>query len=754
MKKYTAYILALFASALFVLSSCKDDDIVDGGEYNSERLFMPMFRVEANTNDSSDPYACTIASNAIHSTSNRINDVQLYWYGVEGASGYRIRCKVQGTDWDRNSVLDTIVGPEVLELLHEDLQYSVGYSYAIQALSPKGDAYNSKWYGMGDGSHQKDYVTITTGDRYEVPSIFWVEDVTFKSVRVYFNNTVESTSEYEEFINSGAEIVDGKWVFHDIQIVPTADNPDLESFYHTMTEEDFANGYVDFDGLVSNGSYIVTGNNNNVPRVYDRNYNKAFIRMLGEVGAPIAIPAIYDAGDTIMAAYYNTDGLQASRLDTILTNYMGDNTITEGQVFYLEGGKNYYLASSVALTKGLTLETNPEDLAAGKGRALVYLGVGTSDESGNSGRAANFNLGRNAQSGAENGVLLSFQDIKFNEINFTVQKFFNYMDKNGTGGNSNYAISANYFMNMNSQGLGFTMGELSITNCTFSGMIRGFIRFQGPNRQIIQRLTVEGCVFYDCGVYDANGRGYAWFAGPGDRKDSNFFQNLTIRNNSFIDCPRHSLVGENGNLAWPAGTTWNIVIENNTFVNFSTRSSNSGHGLILETRYAPRGSKFTVKKNLFVMVRQNDSDNRPLNMKGMRIDTKAIEYDFADNYATTVPNWTTSNLIDGLFSNRAFSNTSDGAGYNSGALNLGGYGETRIKFGDNRNENEDDAVGYQLAPAELFMNPVPLAPNGHKDMHRYNVDGFYYNLTPRVMAHPIYTKGIGDPRWRNGDAWK
>lgn len=196
-----------------------------------------------------------------------------------------------------------------------------------------------------------------------------------------------------------------------------------------MTEEDFANGYVDFDGLVSNGSYIVTGNNNNVPRVYDRNYNKAFIRMLGEVGAPIAIPAIYDAGDTIMAAYYNTDGLQASRLDTILTNYMGDNTITEGQVFYLEGGKNYYLASSVALTKGLTLETNPEDLAAGKGRALVYLGVGTSDESGNSGRAANFNLGRNAQSGAENGVLLSFQDIKFNEINFTVQKFFNYMDK-------------------------------------------------------------------------------------------------------------------------------------------------------------------------------------------------------------------------------------------------------------------------------------------------------------------------------------
>ena len=94
MKKYTAYIMALFAGALFVLSGCKDDDVVDGGEYNSERLFMPMFRMEENTNDNSDPYACAIASKAIHSTSNRINDVQLYWYGVKGASGYRIRCQV------------------------------------------------------------------------------------------------------------------------------------------------------------------------------------------------------------------------------------------------------------------------------------------------------------------------------------------------------------------------------------------------------------------------------------------------------------------------------------------------------------------------------------------------------------------------------------------------------------------------------------------------------------------------------------
>ena len=44
MKKYTAYIMALFAGALFVLSGCKDDDVVDGGEYNSERADVPYGR--------------------------------------------------------------------------------------------------------------------------------------------------------------------------------------------------------------------------------------------------------------------------------------------------------------------------------------------------------------------------------------------------------------------------------------------------------------------------------------------------------------------------------------------------------------------------------------------------------------------------------------------------------------------------------------------------------------------------------------
>lgn len=748
--------MLLLTAATFLLPSCSDDKATGDDEYSSERLFMPMFRRYQNTNDGEDdPYRCAIASELTDCSSNHVNDVMLYWYGVEGAESYRIKAKIQGTEWDRDEVLDTIVSADVLEMLHEDLQYSVGYSYAIKAISPKGEAYDSKWYGYGDGSHQNDYMTITTGDRYDVPSVFWVENVTESSMRVYFDNTAEAGYEtsYSEFLDAGCEVVDGKYVFDEISIVPSADNPTLASLYHTMTAQDYANGYVDFDGLESNGSYIVTGQNNSVSRYYDRQYNKISVRMVGETGDPILIEWYCDPNDTILSQAYASD-LSACRIDTVLENYMSDNTIAEGQVYYLEGGKTYYTQSNVAITKGFTLETNPEDIAAGKGRATVLLGVGSTDADGNTANTNNFMLCRNALSAAENGVMFVIQPITFNEINFSVHKYHNYLDKNGTDGNSDYSISANYFINMYSQGLSFSLSELNVTNCTFSGMIRGFIRFQGPNRQVIEHFTVDGCVFYDCGLYDTNGRGYSWFAGPGNNKNSNFFQNLTITNNSFIDCPRHALVSENGNLAWPTGTTWNILIENNTFINFSPRSSSTSHGLIFETRYAPSGSTIALRKNLFVMVRKGDSDSRNLYMKGMRIDTRDISYDFSDNYATTVPDWTTTNLIDGLFTGYAFSDTSYGAGYQNGALNAGGMDEVRIKFGDNANGNESDAVGYQLTPEELFKDPTPLATEGYKDMYRHNVDGFYYNNTSKVTSHPIYTKNIGDPRWKNVDAWK
>lgn len=766
MRKFSKYFLLMVVAVTGLFTSCSDDDVVSDEEYSSSRLFMPMFRRYQNTNDGEDdPYRCDIASELTHSSSNYVNDIQLYWYGVTGASGYRLKAKIQGQDWDEDEVLDTILESDVLEFLHEDLQYSVGYSYAIQALSPDGEEYNSKWYGYGDGSHQNDYMVITTGDRYDVPSILWTEDVSYTTVEVHFNPSAEDDDDdwattYSEFIEAGGEVDDdGNWVFDEIQITPTSDNSDLPSLTHTMTEEDFEAGYVTFEGLVSNGAYIVQCLNNNVARYYDRQYNKIMVRMLGDPGDPITIPWEYDSSDTMLSMYYSN--VQGCRIDTVLSNYMSDSDIAEGQIYYLEGGKDYYLASSFNMTKGFTLETDPDDIAAGTGRANLYIGVGRSAESEtSSGNAVTIVLSRNASDGSENGVSLSIQDIVFNELNVRPEVYYNYLDKNATDGNSALSISANYFINMNSQGLGFTLTNLKVTNCTFSGLTRGFIRFQGVNRLLIENLIVDGCVFHDCGPYDTNGRGYSWLAGPSNNAKSNFFQHVEFTNNTLIDCPKHALVSE-GTSILAYTSTWDITIANNTFINLSPRSSSSGHGLMFECRYAPAGCKFSCYKNLFVMVRNGDSDGRNLYMRGMRVTSSyGYEFNFYDNYATTVPDWTTSTLTDGLWTNYAFSNTSSGAGYMSGTFNTPGndgdpYGETQIKFGDNVNGNEeDDAVGYQLTPEELFIDPDPLASNNYVKMHLHNIAGLYYNTSSsKVMAHPIVTKRIGDTRWLDGDDW-
>ncbi len=787
----------LIAASTAIFTGCKDDNEDFSGS-DADRLFMPMFRLTQNMNSTTTDYHCDIASRVDpqietylvqhgYKTSTHVNDMRLFWYGVEGADAYELKAKVQGTSWDKAenpNLLDTILTADQLSFLHEDLQYGTGYLYAIRALVDRNDLNNprnSKWYGYGDGSHQQDQSrddsrnqtgALTTGMRYDVPSLFWVENVTKTSMDVCFLPETEDDWEktYKQFLDAGAEVENGQWVFDEIRVVPSADNAQLEEHVYKLTDADKAAGRVHFDNLVSNAAYIVSGQNNNVTRYYDRQYNSNMVRMQGDPGEPIYLPAATAESvllDTLLQngdqyKMYGVKDLIATRIDTVLTNYMSDNTLAEGQIFYLEGGKTYYLSTSVDLTKGFTLATNPEDIAAGKGRATVLQGIGWNDEAHTAANGQNWNLCRRAQSGTENGVTLAIQSIIFENINFHPMTWFNYFDQKAKG-------TGNYFMNMNSQGLSFILSELRVSNCTFCGHVRGFIRFQGPNRQIIEKLTVDNCVFYDEGGYDTDGRGYAWFAGPGGNRKSNFFKNLTFTNNTIIDSPRHALVSENNNLSWPKGTTWNINVSNNTFVNFSPRSKNKGHGRIFEIRYIPSGSTVTCKKNLFVFVGNKNDGGRDYYMKGMEVKTQNLTYDFADNYSTVVPAYQSykssteqkSTLLDGMFSHQNFSNSSTGIGYGTpkGKNNIGGFGETQIKFGDNHNGNEDDAVGYQLTAEELFQDPSPIGTVNaketfDKDAYRHkDISGFYYNNTPRVTAHPIYTKQIGDPRWRTGASW-
>lgn len=798
----------LFVGGLSFFTACNDNDDAFVGS-DADRLFMPMFRTTTNTASSTTLYHCDIASKVDQydevsqylvskglKASNHVNDMRLFWYEVDDAVGYELKAKVQGTSWEiaeNPQLLDTIlVGGDINTFLHEDLQYGTGYLYAIRALASldnPNDPRHSKWYGYGDGSHQSDQSrddnrdqtgALTTGMRYDVPPIFWTENITKTSMDICFNPEAESgyESTYKDFFEAGAAVKDGKWVFDEIRVEPSADNPLLPTISVKPTAAEMAAGRVHVEGLESNAAYIVKGQNNNVTRYYDRQYNSTMVRMMGDPGEPILIKANTPEEakqDTILQNMGTTQGKQfgvkdlvATRIDTILTNYMGDNTIAEGQIFYLEGGKTYYTHQTVEMTKGFTLATNPEDLAAGKGRATVLQGVGYSNEAKTATNANNWGLCRNARSGAENGVVLAIQPIVFEDINFRPYAWYNYFDQKGSDGNPNVSINGNYFMNMYSQGLSFVLNELRVSRCTMTGHVRGFIRFQGPNRQVIEKLTVEDCVFYDCGGYDTNGRGYSWFAGPGNNRNSNFYKNFSFINNTIINSSRHALVTETKNLAWPEGSKWKINVSNNTFVNFAPRSNNNGHGLIFEIQYAPAGSEVTCAKNLFVFAGNKNDVGRDYYMKGMRVSTKDMHYDFRDNYSTVVPahdKYKASNdpagttLVDGMFTSRQFSHTSDGAGYQKGGLNIGGYGETQIKFGDNFNGNEDDAVGYQLTAEELFQNPSPIGTvdakeKFTKDAYRHtDISGFYYNNTDRVKNHPIYTKQIGDPRWRTGASW-
>ena len=86
MKKYNKYIFAsmlLGASAMF--TACSDSPSCDGGESN--RLFMPMFRLTQNLNSTTDKYHCDITTRLSSDVlpngyTPHVNDIMMIWYQV------------------------------------------------------------------------------------------------------------------------------------------------------------------------------------------------------------------------------------------------------------------------------------------------------------------------------------------------------------------------------------------------------------------------------------------------------------------------------------------------------------------------------------------------------------------------------------------------------------------------------------------------------------------------------------------------
>lgn len=732
MKKHFLYIMMALLAGTFY--ACKDDDVETNEDGTvPEREFMTMFRKDHNTGKGDDePYACAV---------EELNDIHLYWYGVKGCAGYQIRMALQANvangaeAWETPGAIlkDTIVGPDVLELTFRDLEYSTSYRFAIRTLSTKGEEYHSKWYGYGDGRHWADWFGLDTDIRYNTPDVVVIGDITKTSFRLNLDMNYATSGDpgdYKEHFEVGE---DGNFVVHSISVAVSPTNPEGKVpdkwKKYTLTDADKQRGYVDIDGLDMNTVYVVNAENHNIPIHVDAIYNTCTVRTDGIPGDPILLKHEVNPSDTIPGAV----DYQAMCLDKILIDYTADNSLVEGTIYELEGGKAYYFATNPVLCKGVTFRTRPADLQAGKGNAKIYLN-GMSKNPDGSAFSCNFMFGRQPQSG-EADAPINVKSVIFEDIDFDCPLATNYGDGKATG---------NYFANMYSNGMAVTFSSFEVRRCTFQRMIRGFIRVQGSKRKVFENIIVEDCLFYNCGYYDNNGRGYAWIAGDGKDPKSNIFRNMVFRNNTFYDSPRTCFFSDNNKtLAWPPSVSYHITLENNTFVNFSTRSSGR---YLVDLRYLPGGSSITIKKNLFIQTCQ-EGDTRNMQFGGIDVrelkgtGPREITFDIADNYSSCSD--PSRQADDKIFTGGAFSAKKNSpvifADYTPGVIN--GLDALKVRVGEN-----------PILPTELMSNPNPPHKDGDKDMHEISTEqlmnGLKFNKTDKVLNHEIYQKGIGDPRWR------
>ena len=401
MKKKFLYALMLFSG--FSCISCSDDE---KGMANIDREWMTMFICD-NNRGKGDDYAYNCKAEGPNG-----NDIHLYWYGVNNCAGYQIRQALQpnvsgGADaWGTSAengllLLDTIVGPEVLDLVIKDQQYSTDYRFAIRVLSTKDDnvtdfSHASKWYGHGDGRQWAEWMGITTSDRYATPFCVYVDasKTTQTTMRVMLNRAFKTVTEgvsdddkaiYREKFQLDAN---DNFVYQWLEVDPSPNNPEStvnEKWRkYKLTDEDFEKGYVDIDGLQKNSVYVINVRNENVKVKWDAYYNTCSARSDGEPGEPILVthdlsaPSRdrFDSDEAYQNALIQHEAAlkyNAMRIDFLLTDFISDVNLAEGQTYYLEGGKTYCMFDNLTTCKGFVLRTRPEDVAAGK-RAKVLLG--------------------------------------------------------------------------------------------------------------------------------------------------------------------------------------------------------------------------------------------------------------------------------------------------------------------------------------------------------------------------------------------
>ncbi len=286
--------------------------------------------------------------------------------------------------------------------------------------------------------------------------------------------------------------------------------------------------------------------------------------------------------------------------------------------------------------------------------------------------------------------------------------------------------------------------SLQVLNCSFQRMVRGFIRVQGTKQKVFDKMLIKGNMFYNCGYYDNNGRGYAWIAGDGASTISNIYTDFEFSNNTMYDCPRTCLINDNDkNIEYTNEVKWNIRVNNNTFINYSTRSKDRN---IFQIRYLPGDSHLEFCNNLLVVTKA-DNDKRAVYQAGSDIreikGSGNMTYLVKDNYIAGSK--TLSD--DKFFESYRFSLSKNSFGAFP-QFNQGTKDDLEVKTGT-----------PALKATELFNSPNPpytehnTSKSNHRD-HEAPADiwnALKYKQDPAIQGHDIVTKRIGDPRWNTAD---
>ena len=788
MKKLLLYSFALLAT--FATFSCTDKDEASY-EASSDRLMTPVFRTNRTiSKGGSDPYLCQVVGR---------NSMQLYWSQVKGAKGYQIKASYEQSianapeNWDDQTllVLDTILlGEEKDQLLLEDLMFSKTYRFAIRALSDRGEEHNSNWFGTGNLHQWTDMVYYDMLDKYRVPSIIAQKaNITKESFDLVLDRsydksgerkyTADELEEMSEFFNTTTDASGNKvWRADRLVIEPASSNPDAkvpaEYRYPGLKLENSMFGadgiaMINVAGLDSNSVYNMytydelvfqekakKGLDKQKCLNYAQQNLDITVRTKGDPGEPIVIePA---PQDTMM---YESDGsmlsinlpLKATSIQPLIEKFMD----AENKVFYLRGGENYFVRGGLQVYKGFKLATHPDDIAAGKGRAKVFLYYPqVLDISGGSSPSpAFFMLSRNPI-GSENPMItIDIDKFVLEDLDFTIPYVRNI-------GDGSKVVTNSYFMNMYSKGMGSTVEEISLKNCSFQGIVGGFYRVQANYGVRIKNFIIDNVDFYNGGYYSTSGRRYNWFhANPEANVNINIWENFVMKNCTIYDNPLGYMFNHNKQqtIEWPADLHYNITLENNTFINLNT--CNAGNSMIFNTRWIPGGSTFTVKRNLFVLTRDDNDTERTMVQAGCDIRTingsGTVTLDFEDNYSTN----------DNLTSGQIWSNTASAFDYTQkntfGSL-AKNYDVTWGKAG---------AEGLTVKVADISAKDLMVQPNpphkldpstpNHYDHVCDGIDGTVTNVDKEIRSdyksgmvdlhfknfnNVLVEKSVGAPKWR------